>query len=486
MGAGSFSALALGLVSAAILSRYFSKTEYGTYRQILYVYNTLLIIFTAGLPRVFSYYLPRYTLSQGKEIVWKISKIMLLCGLAFSGFLFAFSGILADVLKNPELSVGLKVFAPVPLLLLPTLGIEGIFSTYQKTFFIAIYNILTRVITLLFVVLPVVLFKGTYLYAIYGWIISSLITLVIAYFFKNIPFKGTLAERTGLTIKEILKYSLPIAFASVAGIIDSTAIQFYISRYFGVEVFAEFSNGFVQIPFVSMITGATATVLMPLFSKIVHEKSNIDELTGLWRNALQKSVILIYPMVIFCMFYSREIMVILFSDAYSVSAKYFSIAMIVNFFNVVMFTPLWLSLGKSRFFAGLQFGNAFLTWFLGYFIVMIFQTPIAIAIMSVIISICYFIIAFIYTSKTLDVSINKLFPLIRVLIITLHSAISILLIKTLSILFMKEMSDLMLVALAGCGYVIFLMATSKWFDIDYLKIIAPLINRNSDNKFIVD
>lgn len=37
----SFSTLALGFVSAAILSRYFDKTEYGTYKQILYVYGTL-------------------------------------------------------------------------------------------------------------------------------------------------------------------------------------------------------------------------------------------------------------------------------------------------------------------------------------------------------------------------------------------------------------------------------------------------------------
>ena len=36
IGMGSFSSFALSLVSAAILSRYFDKTEYGTYRQILF------------------------------------------------------------------------------------------------------------------------------------------------------------------------------------------------------------------------------------------------------------------------------------------------------------------------------------------------------------------------------------------------------------------------------------------------------------------
>jgi len=189
IGLGSLSSFALAIVSAAILSRYFDKEEYGTYKQILYVYNTLLVIFSAGLPRVFGYFLPRYNLAQGKDIVWKISKVLLIAGAAFSLFLFIFSGLIADILKNPELSTGLKYFSPIPLLLLPTLGIEGIFSTYQKTIYIAIYNVTTRILMLLFIVLPVIIFKGSYLYAIYGWIIVSIISLLIAFYFKNIPFK---------------------------------------------------------------------------------------------------------------------------------------------------------------------------------------------------------------------------------------------------------------------------------------------------------
>jgi O-antigen/teichoic acid export membrane protein len=48
VGLGSLSSFALGIVSAAILSRYFDKAEYGTYKQILYVYHTLLVVFTPG------------------------------------------------------------------------------------------------------------------------------------------------------------------------------------------------------------------------------------------------------------------------------------------------------------------------------------------------------------------------------------------------------------------------------------------------------
>ncbi len=121
LGMGSLSSLSLAIVSAAILSRYFNKTEYGTYRQILYVYSTFLVIFSAGLPSVFSYYLPRYSLPQGKDIVKKITFALFILGIIFSIVLFAISGLVANVLKNPELDKGLKLFAIIPTLLLPTL-----------------------------------------------------------------------------------------------------------------------------------------------------------------------------------------------------------------------------------------------------------------------------------------------------------------------------------------------------------------------------
>ena len=137
---GSLSSFSLAIISSAILSRYFPKDEYGTYKQIIYVYSTVLIIFTAGLPEVFAYFLPRYSLGEGKSIVLKITKTLFLSGAFCSISLFFFSRLIAKGLNNPELERGLKVFSPIPFLLLPTLGIEGIFSTYKKTIFIGIYN----------------------------------------------------------------------------------------------------------------------------------------------------------------------------------------------------------------------------------------------------------------------------------------------------------------------------------------------------------
>jgi O-antigen/teichoic acid export membrane protein len=476
VGIASFNSFALAIVSAAILSRYLDKTEYGTYRQIIYVYNSLLIIFTAGLPSVFNYFLPRFNRAQGKEIVFNISKVLFVAGLLFSVFLFVSSGLIAKVLDNPELSRGLKYFSPVPMLLLPTLGIDGIFTTYRKTVYIAIYSTLTRVFMLILIVLPVIIFTQNYIYAIYGWIASSVLILIMAYYFKGIPFKGLKGEKSDLKFKEILNYSVPLVFASLGGIIFRSSNQFFISRYFGPEAFAEFSNGFIEIPFVHMITGATAAVLMPVFSKAVHEK-DFGKITVLWRSALNKSVVLIYPIVIYMLFYSNELITIVFSEAYSVSAKFFTAAIIINFFNVIVFAPLLLSLGKTRFYAWLQYGKAIAIWSLQYVAILVFNTPMSIAITYVIISVIAIIFPLGYVARIFKVTIFDLFPVGRVLVISLHSFMSMFLVNLLLRQLMPEVSPLLFMLIAGMAYAGILVLSSRFFKINYWDIVSPLLNR---------
>lgn len=43
--------LSVTLVMQAVLCRYMTTSEYGTYSQVLYVYNTLLVVFSLGLPK---------------------------------------------------------------------------------------------------------------------------------------------------------------------------------------------------------------------------------------------------------------------------------------------------------------------------------------------------------------------------------------------------------------------------------------------------
>lgn len=474
---GSLSSMSLSIISAAILSRYFDKGEYGTYKQIVYIYSVLLIVFSAGLPNVFSYFLPRYTLEQGKDIVNKLTKVLILLGLVFSILLFLSASIFAIVLKNPELERGLRYFSIIPLFLLPTLGIEGIFSTYKNTILIAVYNTITRFLMLIFIVTPVMFYGGDYLSAIYGWIIVSIISFVIALYFKNIPFKGIKKQKSGLKVKQIFQYSVPIMFASISGIIMKSSDQFYISRYFGSESFADYSNGFIQLPFVGMITGAAATVLMPIFSKIISEKSDINILIQTWESTLIKSAIIIYPMVIFFIINAKAIIIILFTDLYLNSILFFQIAMVVNFFNIIIFSPLILALGETKFYANIHFLFAGLTWLGGLIAVNFFDTPYHIAATSVLINILLIISVLKYSANIMKIEVVRLVPFKVLMKLSVHGSFVFFIVKYLVDQTQLHHYPLVSVSIIGLIGALTLLLTGSLFKLDYLSSVKPLLNK---------
>lgn len=471
----------MSILSAALLSRYFDKQTYGTYRQIIYIYNTILVVFTAGLPRVFSYYLPRYSLAEGKAIVNKINKALFVFGLIFSLVLFLSAVTIADALNNPELSDKIKLFSIVPSFLLPTFGIEGIFSTYKNTLNVAIYNSMSRLIMLAAIVLPVIFIENNIIYALYGWVFSSIICFFLALYFKNIPFKKIKSIKTNLSISVILKYSIPLGLASIFGMAISSSDQFFVSRFFGVENFAEFSNGYMELPFVSMITFSVGAVLMPILSKMNYDKTGSIEIVKLWRGTLIKSATIIYPLVVFFICYSEEVMLFMFSDLYKNSSTYFQISLFRNFFNVILFAPLLLSMGKSKIYLNMHILFALIAWLGGYLVTIFLESPYAIAVFASIRSILLTMFSFYIISKLLKIQMRELFPITKLIVIFLHATFSIALTLLINYFMNFNLNELFFLTISFLIFITILLLTSTVFKLLHLEIFKDFIN-NLKNK----
>ena len=150
LGFGKLSSFALAFISAAILSRFLTKEDYGTYKQVMYIYASFSLIFAAGLPETLTYFLPK---SEGKHLINRFETAVILLGLIFSLSLYFGSPLIASILKNPALDEALKIYAPIPLLLLPTFAMESIYMCEQKSYYLAMYTVISR-ITILCCKLP--------------------------------------------------------------------------------------------------------------------------------------------------------------------------------------------------------------------------------------------------------------------------------------------------------------------------------------------
>lgn len=469
---GSFASFGVSVVTSMILSRYLDKSDYGTYKQVMYVYNTLLTIFTLGLPQAFGYFLPRVPKEQGKDIVNKITFTFFITGLFFSCFLYLGSSFIANILHNENLVTAIRIFSPVPFLLLPTLGLESIYSTYRQTYISSLYTVSTRIMIVLCVVLPVIIWDGSYKQALVGFLVASAFSFAIALYLKNAPFRKLCTKRSVYTTKDILKFSLPLMYAGIWGMIIQSADQFFISRYFGTEIFAEFSNGSMELPFVGMIIGACTTVLYPLFSKMNSE--HLDPRTSvfpLWRSVFRKTAMLIYPLVCFCWVFANEIMQVLYGTSYEMSGIYFRIKLIANLFTLIAFAPVVLSIGKTTYYAKVHMYSAILLVLLEYISIYLYPCPYVITITSVICHIGRIFAMLLLISSYFKVKLIELFPLKLMGKILIPSLIFLLLIQNV---LPNSLSVLTRVLLSLSVYAIIYPIYSYSVGVNYISLIKSI------------
>lgn len=477
---GSLSAFVFSVVSSIVLSRYFSKADYGTYKQVLYVYNALLVVFTLGLPKAYSFFLPRLPMEEARSAISKINNILVASGIFMSIVIFFGAEIISSVLVNSDLAKPLKYFSLVPIFLLPTIGLEGILATYKNTKLLAVFNIIAKLLMLLCVVTPVVFFDGGVNSAIIGFTSASFLIFILAGLLKEQPIKKAKAKAiaTKLSYKDVFDYSMPLFFAGFWGIIISTSDQFFISRYFGTEVFAEFANGSLELPFVSMIIAAASIVLAPIYSRKAFDNSATakQEIIRLWHSVFSKTIKLTYPLIAFFFFFSTEVMVALYGQSYINSGDYFQVKLLVNFFTLIAYGPLVLSIGGNKYYYQVHMYGAIALVSLQALSVFLMGSAIAVVWVSVFCQIGRVAAMLLFVAKYFDLKLHQLFPW-DVIAKILPCFIFLYGIKFISFNYFFIINPLIGLLIAGVIYILLFSIWAFVCKLNYWSIIKPLLNK---------
>lgn len=474
---GNLFSFLVGIISPMILSRFFDKSDYGTYKQVMYVYNTLLSIFTLGLPNAYAYFLPKYKKDFSRDIISKVTKIFFVLGTVFSLFLLCCAGLIADMMNNPDLKMALIVFSPTPFLLLPTMGLDAIYASFRKTNYLAYYTIATRVLTIGCIIFPVVLFSGDYIHAIIGFNIASLITFFFALYLKSWPVRNVCSTKSNLRYIDIFRFALPLLYASLWGMIIASSNQFFISRFYGTEEFAEFSNGFMEIPFVGMILGAISAVLLPVFSGMDNGNGMGNKAVIMWNATLMKSAKLIFPMLIFSAFFAEPIMTCMYGDLYSHSAVYFRIKNISSLFLIIPIYPIILSIGKNKAYANVHMIIAVAIVIAEYIVCKICDSAVYVALTS---EICQLLKIFLLMQIIANYAHKKIKELMSPKPMGLLVFVSILAsLPPFAIISIIEMDKWIALFVSSGFFIVDYYILCLAFKVSYCDLLSGLINKNS-------
>ncbi|AWX44544.1 hypothetical protein HME9304_01547 [Flagellimonas maritima] len=447
------------------------KDEYGSFRQIMYIHVTIISIIGLSLSKLPSNYLPLLSLSQGKNLINKIMLVLVPTAIIFGLLIYAGNPLLCKFFGNPTLKEPLKIFSWVVLFTIPTLTIEGIYATYKKTHLYGIYVVTSKVLFFVLLIIPIVIYNANLNKLMLFWAIHAMSSLVLGIYLIYLPFLKINPLDCKISYKNIFKFLVPLTLTSVLGILFTSSDQFYISNYFGEETYADFSNGSIKIPFIGVLIGSISAVLHPYFVKKLSDSDSRKEITKTIHSSILKSITLVYPIIIFVWFSSRDIFFILFGEEYTDSAIFFKVISIYSLFSVFVFLPIIIALKEVKFYNIVHVLGVLTVWASQWLILNFTTSPFVVPVISLLVKISIIVLLIYKIISRLQVNFRKLVPLtsaITLIVACVSILIPIYILRNMLILELWQ--NIIFVIISFIIYFSILFFTNKSFKVRFINI----------------
>lgn len=262
----------LGLVTTRILCGLLSKTDYGTYSQVLLLVSSISSITILGMSDGINYYY-----NNNKESDKGLEYVSTLFAMQFFVSLFC---MLLIVLISPKLILYFKNDSLRKLLvfvyILPFM--QNLISMLQVLFIsigeakkIAYRNLIISISNLVLFSIGSIYIRQIYILLLF----TTLLNTAQIIYFSIVLFKSgiviSLKKIKFNYTKDILKYCIPMAMFIMTNALSRDIDKYVISAFTNAETLAMYSNAAKILPF-DIIMTSFVTVLMPVVTRVLGEK----------------------------------------------------------------------------------------------------------------------------------------------------------------------------------------------------------------------
>lgn len=327
--------------------RTLSQAEYGTYRQFWLLYDTVYVILVMSFPASLLYYFPRAENKNEKSMyLTQTLAYLIVMGLVswlvYAGLRFALKGELGDVVRDYTWA-----FSLFTLFMMVSRSMERLFVAEKKAEAQAAY------VAVLFSTQALVIIGTSWFYQSVNAIIWALVIFAFANFVFTMSYTGwvyrpSIRSCSWRSFKEQLSFALPLGLATIVLLVFGQTDKYLITHFLGREVFAVYSVGAMQLPFVDILRNSVMNVLFPLMAE--HQKQGeYEEILRLWRRATVKISVVFFPIFVFLEVSARPFITILFTEEYAAAASVFMIYLLVFLRSTVDTTTVLMVFKKNAF-----------------------------------------------------------------------------------------------------------------------------------------
>jgi len=329
-----------------ILSRYFTKDDYGTYLHVQLIVNFATWAFLLGLPHSVYYFLPR--VAEQKKFIFMTLSVIVIISLSTSLLVFYNASSLSSLLSNPALIdlayiIGLMVLFQIPLSLFEplmiTVGKIKEFSQVEIFFNLGLFALISAAVLFNADVSEILMLTA---------VLYSLRNAVLIYYASKIAL-SYIKDQVGeaYSFKQQLDYSLPIGLSMGVMELSRYTDRIIVSNQTNPEDFAVYTRGAMEIPVVSILANTLDNLMMPKFVESYKNKRT-DEILHSWHSMIRLMAVFIYPCCLFLITSASLLIPALFSDKYIGSIIIFQIYTLGLLTRISTFNVIMRAIGKTK------------------------------------------------------------------------------------------------------------------------------------------
>lgn len=344
------------------MARVLSYEDYGSYGQVLLIITFFGAILSFGLSQILYVYL-----NTDKQLKTTFSTNIfaaIFLGVIGTMILIASTSFFESFLNNESLGKLLMVYSFSLIFSLPNQSINSLLIFSHKVKTSAALVVFTNLLKVLLVVFFIQVYQSVYL-AFIGILISQVIQFLIGIILtrKSIELK---IDR--LLFVEQLKKGFPLGLTGVlgAGILYVDGLM--VSRFEGVQEYAIYRNGAIEVPFISTIYASIAAIIMPEVTKLFSE-NKLKEIVELKRKVIMNTMMLTYPILIFLLFNSKELIILYVGEKYEASSIIFAIFNLTLLIRVNDYHDILIAANKSKYILYFYSIVFFINLILNYFFI---------------------------------------------------------------------------------------------------------------------
>jgi O-antigen/teichoic acid export membrane protein len=306
----------LNALAGILVVRWLAQFDYGTYRQLILIFSTLLVLGDIGFSQSLYHFISRQRENAGQYLGQAVIAVAIMASLLTAGLL-AFSGPVARFFGNPQIASAMGLLAAYVSLSMLAQLLEAALITLERigtaSASLGIFEPLKFAL-----ILAALWRNGTVVALLWAMVIATTLRLIFMMYQLRDSIRLSIARQ----FSEQFRYAMSLWLPGSLNIAGIYAHQYIVGYYSNPAEYALYAVACFQVPLMGILSTSVGEVLLVRTTKH-NSEGRREEIYRVWLNACRKSLLIFLPVTVGLAVLAKPLITLLFTERYAGSVPLF-------------------------------------------------------------------------------------------------------------------------------------------------------------------